>query len=105
MLINFADGGSPTPPVPGMIERFHRTLKEQANQTKIPLSLDDTKRIANTFIDYYNQIRLHSAIGHIAPADRLANRHRSIFQQRDLKLEDAGKIRKRTRQQLAAAPA
>lgn len=87
----------------GKIERFHRTLKEQAIRPKTPLSLEDAKRITETFIDHYNQIRLHSAIGYIAPADRLSNRHSSIFQQRDLKLEAARKIRKHQRQQLATA--
>ena len=89
----------------GKIERFHRTLKEQAIRAKTPLTLDDAKRITKTFVDHYNQVRLHSAIGYIAPADRLANRHCSIFQQRDLKLEAARKIRKHQRQQLAAAVA
>ena len=87
------------------IERFYRTLKEQAIRPKTPLNLDDAKRITKTFIDHYNEVRLHSAIGYVAPVDRLANRHRSIFQQRDLKLEAARKIRKRKRQQLAAAVA
>ncbi len=89
----------------GKIERFHRTLKEQAIRPKTPLSLEDAKRIAGTFIDHYNQVRLHSAIGYVAPADRLANRHRSIFQQRDQKLENAHQHRKLKRQQLAAAVA
>jgi putative transposase len=87
----------------GKIERFHRTLKEQAIRPKTPLSLADAKRVTETFIDHYNQVRLHSALGYIAPIDRLANRHRSIFQQRDLKLEAARQIRKNKRQQLAAA--
>ena len=87
----------------GKIERFHRTLKEQAIRPKTPLTLDDAKRVTATFIDHYNQVRLHSALGYIAPTDRLANRHRSIFQQRDLKLEAARQIRKIKRQQLAAA--
>lgn len=89
----------------GKIERFHRTLKEQAIRPKTPLTLDDAKRITKTFIDHYNQVRLHGAIGYIAPVDRLAHRHSSIFQQRDLKLEAARQIRKRKRQRLAAAVA
>jgi hypothetical protein len=87
----------------GKIERFHRTLKEQAIRPKTPLNLEDAKRIAGTFIDHYNQVRLHSALGYVAPADRLAHRHRAIFQQRDQKLENARQPRKLKRQQLAAA--
>ena len=89
----------------GKIERFHRTLKEQAIRPKTPLNLNDAKRITKTFIDHYNQVRLHSAIGYIAPSDRRAKRQQSIFQQRDLKLEAARQIRKHNRQQLAAAVA
>jgi putative transposase len=89
----------------GKIERFHRTLKEQAIRPKTPLSLEDAKRIAGTFIDHYNQVRLHSALGYVAPVHRLANQHRAIFQQRDQKLENARQHRKLNRQQLAAAVA
>jgi putative transposase len=32
-------------------------------------------------------VRLHSAIGYITPADRLAGRHLEIFAERDRKLE------------------
>ena len=89
----------------GKIERFHRTLKEQAIRPKTPLSLEDAKRVTTTFIDHYNQVRLHSALGYIAPSDRLANRQKTIFQQRDQKLETAREKRKVKRQQLAAAVA
>ena len=87
----------------GKIERFHRTLKEQAIRPKTPLSLEDAKRVTQTFIDHYNQTRLHSALGYVTPADRLANRHRALFQQRDQKLETARQNRKLKRQQLAAS--
>ncbi len=89
----------------GKIERFHCTLKERAIRPKTPLTLDDAKRITQTFIDHYNDVRLHSALGYVAPADRLANRHPSIFLRRDLKLEAARKIRKLRRQPLATAVA
>jgi hypothetical protein len=36
-----------------------------------------------------NEVRLHGAIGHIAPADRPAGRDRAIFAERDRKLEAA----------------
>jgi putative transposase len=54
------------------------------------------------FIDYYNRIRLHSAIGYIAPIDRLADRHKTIFAARDKKLETAREARRIKRQQLTA---
>jgi putative transposase len=82
----------------GKLERFHKTLKEQAIRPKTPLSLADAKRLAGEFIDYYNTQRLHSAIGYITPADRLAGRHEQIHTARDKKLEAARERRKIARQ-------
>jgi putative transposase len=84
----------------GKLERFHRTLKEQAIHPKTPLTLEDAKRLVGEFIDYYNQTRLHSAIGYIAPHDRLAGRQDQIHASRDKKLEAAREARKLRRQLL-----
>jgi transposase InsO family protein len=86
----------------GKLERYHRTLKEQAIRPKTPLSLEDAKRVVADFIDHYNSIRLHSAIGYITPNDRLADRHQTIFAARDKKLEAARENRKIKRQQQLA---
>jgi transposase InsO family protein len=47
----------------GKLERYHRTLKEQAIRPKTPLCLEDAKRIVADFVEHYNYTRLHSAIG------------------------------------------
>lgn len=83
----------------GKLERYHRTLKEQAIRPKTPLSLEDAKRVVAGFIAHYNNTRLHSAIGYITPADRLAGRHIHIFAARDKKLETARENRRIKRQQ------
>jgi len=82
----------------GKLERFHKTLKEQAIRPKTPLTLDDAKRITGDFIDYYNTQRLHSAIGYITPADRLDGRQNQIHAARDKKLEAARERRRIARQ-------
>jgi putative transposase len=82
----------------GKLERFHKTLKEQAIHPKTPLTIEDAKRITGDFIDYYNTQRLHSAIGYITPADRLAGRQDQIHAARDKKLEAARERRKIARQ-------
>ena len=41
------------------------------------------------FVEYYNHHRLHSAIGFVTPADRLAGRAEAIWAARDQKLEAA----------------
>lgn len=88
----------------GKLERFHKTIKEQAIRPKTPLSLEDAKRITGEFIEYYNGQRLHSAIGYITPADRLAGRQDEIHTTRDKKLEAAREARKLARQTLPCKP-
>lgn len=48
---------------------------------------------------HWESVRLHSAIGYISPADKLAGRDRVIFKERDRKLEEARELRKQKRQQ------
>jgi transposase InsO family protein len=86
----------------GKLERYHRTLKEQAIRPKTPLTLEDAKRVVGDFIEHYNTIRLHAGIGYIAPTDRLAGHHTAIFAARDKKLEAARENRRIKRQQLTA---
>ncbi|MDQ3622259.1 MAG: integrase core domain-containing protein [Verrucomicrobiota bacterium] len=83
----------------GKLERYHRTLKEQAIRPKTPLSLEDAKRVVADFIEHYNHTRLHSGTGYITPTDRLAGRHTTIFAARDKKLESAREQRRIKRQQ------
>jgi putative transposase len=83
----------------GKLERFHKTFKGECIRPGVPLSLDDARRIAGEYIEYYNTVRLHSAIGYVAPADKLKGRDEIIFKERDKKLEDARELRKKKRQQ------
>ena len=41
------------------------------------------------YVDHYNHVRLHSAIGYLAPADKLNGLADVIFAERDRKLEEA----------------
>jgi putative transposase len=52
-------------------------------------------------VDHYNQVRLHSAIGFVTPADMLAGRQAEIHAARDRKLETARAQRQLRRQQAA----
>ena len=47
---------------------------------------------------HYNDVRLHSAIGYIAPADKLAGRDPTIFAERDRKLDVARERRRVARE-------
>jgi hypothetical protein len=46
------------------------------------------------FIRYYNEERLHSAIGYVAPKVKLEGREKQIFTEREQKLEAAREARK-----------
>jgi putative transposase len=83
----------------GKLERFHKTLKGECIRPKPPLSLDDARRLVAEYIEHYNTVRLHSAIGYIAPADKLSGRAQAIFKERDQKLEAAREKRRIKRQQ------
>jgi len=45
-------------------------------------------------VEHYNNRRLHSAIGYIAPKDKLEGREEEIFAERDRRLETARERRK-----------
>jgi putative transposase len=81
----------------GKIERWHKTLKGECIRVKTPLSQEDARRLVTEFMVPYHHVRLHSAIGYVAPADRLAGRDRAILAERDRKLEAARQWRKAAR--------
>jgi hypothetical protein len=66
----------------------------------VPLSLIDARRLVENYVRHYNEVRLHSAIGYVTPADKLAGRDQAILAERDRKLEAA-----RERRRLARAAA
>jgi hypothetical protein len=62
------------------------------------LSLEEALRIVSRYVEHYNQVRLHSAIGYLTPADKLAGREAEIFAARDRKLAEARERRKTRRE-------
>jgi transposase InsO family protein len=87
----------------GKLERWHGSLKRECIRPQVPLSLDDARRRVRGFVEHYNTLRLHSAIGYITPQDRLAGRQQTIWDERDRKLEAARERRKTARQMRRAA--
>jgi transposase InsO family protein len=81
----------------GKLERFHGSIKGECLRPGTPLSLEDALRIVGRYVEHYNHVRLHSAIGYVAPADKLAGRDREIFAARDRKLAEARERRKTRR--------
>jgi transposase InsO family protein len=82
----------------GKLERFHGSIKGECIRPGTPLSLEDALRIVGRYVEHYNQVRLHSAVGYVAPADKLAGREAEIFAARDHKLAEARQRRKEQRE-------
>jgi transposase InsO family protein len=85
----------------GKIERWHQSLKAECIRPGTPLTPEDARRLIQQYVDHYNTIRLHSAIGFVTPADMLAGRQAEIHAARDRKLEEARRQRQLRRQQAA----
>jgi len=86
----------------GKIERYHRTIKGECLRFHSPLSLDEARRLVEEYVRHYNEVRLHSGIGYVAPLTKLEGRDKQVFAERDRKLEEARERRKTHRQTAAA---
>jgi len=82
----------------GKLERWHKTIKSECIRPGTPLSLADARRLIAEYVEHYNTVRLNSAIGYLAPTDKLEGRERVIFAERDRKIEEARDRRKARRQ-------
>ena len=62
----------------GKIERWHQSLKQECIRPLTLLTLDDARRLIQTYVERYNAVRLHSAIGYVTPQDMLLGRQAEI---------------------------
>jgi integrase-like protein len=83
----------------GKLERWHGTLKRDCLRPAVPLSVEEARTLVGQFVQHYNHVRLHSAIGYVTPADRLTGRQTAIFAARDQKLAVARERRAARRKQ------
>jgi putative transposase len=73
-------------------------IKSECIRPGTPLSVEDAVGLIDGYVRHYNEVRLHSAIGYVTPADKMYGRDKQIFADRDRKLEEA-----RTRRQAVRA--
>jgi transposase InsO family protein len=85
----------------GKLERWHKSLKSECIRPGTPLSQQDAERLIQQYVDHYNNVRLHSAVGYVTPMDMLAGRQKEIQAARDRKLEEARRKRQIRRQEAA----
>ncbi|QDV25819.1 integrase core domain-containing protein [Aureliella helgolandensis] len=81
----------------GKIERYHRTIKSQCIRPLSPLNLEEAKRGVAKFVEDYNTVRLHSAVGYVTPQAMLEGRQQAILEERDRKVEEARMLRAQSR--------
>ncbi len=85
----------------GKIERFHKTLKTESLRISPPDTLEAARALVSKFVNHYNDVRLHSAIGYVTPNDMLAGKQDAILKERDRRIEAARELRRLRRQELA----
>lgn len=83
----------------GKIERWHQSLKTESIRQRVPLSLEDARRIVGEYIVEYNEVRLHSAIGYVTPLTKLEGKEKEVWAERDRKLAEARETRAKMRHQ------
>ena len=81
----------------GKLERYHRTIKSDGIRPGQPATLEQARELVARFVEHYNNVRLHSAIGYITPADFLVGRGPAIWAERDRRLVTARETRARRR--------
>jgi transposase InsO family protein len=84
----------------GKKERWYKTLKSEALRKKTPLSLADAREVVAAFVAYYNEQRLHSALGYVTPRAMLDGRRAEIFEDRTRKLTEARQARRQAQRQI-----
>ena len=82
----------------GKLERWHGSLKRECIRPACPADVQEARRRLVNYVDAYNHVRLHSALGYITPADKLNGLEKLIFDDRDDKLEAARERRRQLRQ-------
>jgi putative transposase len=87
----------------GKLERWHGSLKQECIRPKSPLDLADARQVVERYVTHYNNARLHSAIGYIAPKDKLDGLAPMIFAARKCRLKQARKRRQAAKTSIASS--
>lgn len=87
----------------GKLERLNKTIKSEAIRISNPASLEQARSVVEQFVDHYNNVRLHSAIGFITPIAFAEGQAPRIWAARDEKLH-AARERRRLRRDPSPPP-
>ena len=81
----------------GKLERWNKSFKLEGWRPGLAETEREARALIEKYVEHYNTVRLHSAIGYIAPQDKLNGREKAIWKQRDEQLENARKHRAKKR--------
>jgi len=73
----------------GKLERWNQSIKSECIRPGVPLCLEDAEHLIEQYVRVYNEQRLHSSLGYVAPKDVLEGRRQEILAMRDRRLEAA----------------
>jgi transposase InsO family protein len=62
----------------GKVERFHSSIKGESLNRRALLTVEQAVDVIGKYVTQYNEKRLHSAIGYVAPKDRLEGKDGAI---------------------------
>jgi putative transposase len=86
----------------GKMERWNKSFKIEGWRPGLAGDMEQARRLTEKYVQHYNEVRLHSAIGYITPQNKLEGREQKIWKQRDEQLENARKWRASQRRSAAA---
>lgn len=81
----------------GKLERWNQSFKVEGWRPGLVQDEEQARALTAQYVRYYNEERLHSAIGYIAPKDKLAGREQEIWRKRDEQLANAREWRAKQR--------
>ena len=70
---------------------YHEREEESRGLLALSSNVLLSGSVVTSYIAYYNDHRLHGAIGYIAPKDKLDEREKQIFAERKEKISEAKK--------------
>lgn len=82
----------------GKIERWHQSLKNESIRPSHIATYEEALQRIESFVNHYNNERLHNALGYITPNDKLLGREKAIFASREEKITVAREKRAKMRQ-------
>jgi len=78
----------------GRIERYHRSVREEAFGDTEAEDLYRARDILTAWVKYYNEERLHSALEYLRPVDYYLGNPQALLAKRQVKLREAAARRK-----------